>query len=128
MVESCLDCERPAFARGLCGPHYKRRARRGELPELQRRSIAERLASLSQPTPTGCIEWVGFRDRDGYGAVMVNRRRVGAHRVAYELAHGEIPRGLEIDHRCKNRACINAGHLEAVTHAENNRRRTWRAA
>jgi hypothetical protein len=57
-----------------------------------------------------------------YKTVSINDRQRLAHRVAHELLVGVIPDGYEVDHLCKNPACIRGDHLEAVTHAENNRR------
>lgn len=66
----------------------------------------------------GCWLWVGSRDGNGYGLIR-NGRLVKAHRLSYEMHKGEIPDGMEIDHLCRVKACVNPAHLEAVTHREN---------
>ena len=66
-----------------------------------------------------CHNWTGLLDHDGYGKFWVDGHYVAAHRFAYERRLGPIPEGLEIDHLCFNRKCVNSKHLEPVTHKEN---------
>lgn len=72
--------------------------------------------------PDECWEWPQYHDPRGYGRVHLDGRHRFAHCAAYEVEHGPIPDGLEIDHLCRNHGCFNPAHLEAVTHLENMRR------
>lgn len=73
-----------------------------------------------------CWIWRGKFDPQGYGVGFLygfsNGQATGAHRVAYYLVKGEIPKGLVLDHLCRNHPCVNPSHLEAVTQHENQRR------
>lgn len=58
--------------------------------------------------------------QDGYGQIRTKGKMRTAHRVAWELAHGEIPPGMQVDHACHVRACVNVAHLRLATRRENN--------
>jgi hypothetical protein len=73
-------------------------------------------------SPADCWIWVGARTPLGYGQFRDKGRTVYAHRWAFENANGPIPTGLTLDHLCRNPACVNPAHLEAVTHRINMRR------
>lgn len=68
-----------------------------------------------------CWLWIAGTTK-GYGRFWLNGRPRGAHQVAWEMKHGPIPDGLEPDHLCRVRHCVNDAHLEPVTRAENTRR------
>lgn len=72
--------------------------------------------------PAGCWLWRGFIMPNGYGQTYLDGGHKYAHRVAYEEVVGPIPEGLQIDHLCRIRNCVNPAHLEPVTLAENLRR------
>ena len=74
-------------------------------------------------TDSECWNWTAAIFKGlGYGKFNFNGKTCYAHRVSYELHVGEIPSGLQIDHLCRNRKCVNPDHLEPVTHIENIRR------
>lgn len=73
-----------------------------------------------------CWVFRGAKSHNGYGHLRTRTSCARAHRVAYTIAFGPIPKGLHIDHvqtrGCRSRACCRPSHLEAITQAENNRR------
>lgn len=87
--------------------------------------LGKRVLDNCMPEPnSGCWIWTGYLHKNGYATVKFDnsKRTMMAHRVSYLSFKGEIPGGLVLDHKCKNRSCVNPDHLEPVTYAVNNSR------
>jgi hypothetical protein len=118
------DCTRPVFARSWCSRHWGRWRRNGDpntVTKIYGKTPVERAMHYVQKGAE-CWEWVGSRDRMGYGRISVSGIPVLAHRLVYEAHRGDIPEGLELDHLCFNRGCVNPDHLDPVTHKVNMQR------
>ncbi len=123
MFDSCTvpNCERPHYAKGFCEAHLYRYQKYGD--PLPNRAIGDRnqpiesrfLSKIRKDEESGCWLWLACTGKDGYGYVRYNGRRRAAHIVSYLIFMGPIPEGLELDHLCRVRNCINPAHLEAVT-------------
>jgi len=90
---------------------------------LSPETVAARITARMEVREDGCWAWLGRLDRYGYGAFMLTteggKRQTGAHRAAWLSMRGDIPAGLQVDHLCRNRSCVNPDHMEIVTNQVN---------
>lgn len=133
---SAPGCRRAHHARGFCSAHAGR-LYRGTDPNRPLRTryagktCEERFrlrVNLDGPVPDyapelgPCHIWTGAILGTGYGALRCDGRTVRAHTFGWQIEHGPVPDGLELDHLCRVRPCVRNSHLEPVTRAENLRR------
>lgn len=109
------ECVTGRLRRGLCEKHYRRSLKHGG-------TDSSRIDNLShyEPDGSGCWNWAGAMWPNGYG--KTSRELHGtrlAHRVFFVKHRGVIPEGLDLDHLCRNRLCVNPDHLEPVNRATN---------
>lgn len=97
----------------------------------RRNRIAEKVQSRINVTPgpiaTPCWLWTGPDSGagrgGGYPRMTLDGQTVAVHIVMWTNEHGFVPGRKQLDHRCRNRMCVNPDHLELVTHRENQKRR-----
>lgn len=90
-------------------------------------SVNKRFWAKVEKTDT-CWLWRGYVAKHGYGTYTIGPKTWRVHRYAYEQAVGPIPDGMQIDHLCRVRSCVNPDHLEVVTSRENTLRSPIAAA
>jgi hypothetical protein len=73
----------------------------------------------AEPDENGCLIWLTCRDYDGYGMFHFNGNNVRAHRFAWEITHGAIPKDLWVLHKCDVPSCVNVDHLFLGTAQDN---------
>lgn len=116
---------RKHFAGGLCSMHSQRKRKGGSLQKRTMRGepLVERIMAKVRKVESGCWIFTGGLQGRGYGHIRgENRKMVVAHLALYRALKGPVANGLELDHICRVRACVNPDHLEQVTHQENVRR------
>ena len=67
----------------------------------------------------GCWDWIGYKNKSGYGQFSVSGYSRNAHRIMWELTGRKVDYSKQLDHLCRNRSCVNPNHLRQVTAKEN---------
>ena len=92
-------------------------------------SVPDRFLNKISPEPnSGCFLWTGALSGTGYGSSWDKRQGKvrPAHIIMWERENGPVPKGMELDHKCRVPSCVNPRHLEPVSHRENLRRGSQR--
>lgn len=125
------NCTNKYYAKGYCSKHYTRVIRHGDpaiyrvtppTPSQRFWARVNKYGPCSPPAIGVCWIWEGRKNPDGYGCFDYEHTPVLAHRFSFTEVYGDVPEGLQLDHLCRVRHCVNPSHLEAVPQLENVRR------
>lgn len=115
-------CESAAQkSRTICRTHRARKQKYGTYEDPKPTAL-QRFNDGYRVDASGCWLWLGFLNDHGYGQIQDRGVASYAHRWSYQTFIGPIADGLQIDHLCRVRSCVNPNHLEPVTPLLNNRR------
>lgn len=119
-------CQTASRARGWCIKHYDRWRAHGttDLVRPHRVPGDTRIRFWAKVTKTEyCWNWNTVTASSDYGKIRHDGKDVKVHRLSYEWAKGTIPEGMDVDHVCHNKACVNPDHLRLVTNKQNHENR-----
>lgn len=115
------DCERKHYGHDLCHLHYQRLKRSGSFEATDNSILKDPIerfwAYVVKTEPEACWLWDGGLSK-GYGSYGGLWTKL-AHKISYELTYDKVPLGMQLDHLCHTRNCVNPEHLEVVSNREN---------
>lgn len=112
-------CYEEVHAKGLCPAHHAQRYQGKALTPVAPKTTPEERFWVNVSRTPECWEWVGRNDA-GRGRFWGRGRLELAHVFSYEIHHGvTVSEGREIDHKCRNKGCVNPAHLREVTRSVN---------